>query len=160
FPTVADYRRNLAQTQCDVGKLLNELGRRSGPDGGEAHVRTALAIRQKLADDFPWVPMYRLELARTYLDLRVAASEAANLNGQGGGEEHYRKAAEIEQDLVNRLPEQREYRDALAMAHYNLGASMIENAARRIGPNSAEYHHREALAIRQKLADDFPAFPD
>ena len=63
FPTVADYRQELAGSHNSLGLLLQDQGKWAD---AETAYRDALKIQVQLTQDFPVVSPYRQELARSY----------------------------------------------------------------------------------------------
>jgi serine/threonine protein kinase len=117
-----------------------------------AGYREALAIHQKLADDFPAVAAYRQGLASSHNNLGTLL-EGENQPEQAA--EQYRKALAIRQKLADDFSTVPAYRQELAHSHNKLGTLL---AGQHQSGKAAE-HYRKALAIRQKLVDDFPAAP-
>ena len=63
---VPQLRRLLARSHNSLGLLLTHLGKR--PEAEEQY-RKALAIREKLAAEFPAVPQYQVDLGGSYCNL-------------------------------------------------------------------------------------------
>ena len=119
----------------------------------EGQYREALAIREKLAADFPAVTDYRKDLAGSHHNLGLL------LAGLGKGpeaEQQYRKALAIKEKLAAEFPVDPEYRNDLALSRNNLGVLLADLGK---GPE-AEGQFRKALAIEETLIADFPAVPD
>jgi tetratricopeptide (TPR) repeat protein len=128
---------------------LWEVGNR--PEA-EEQFRKALAIREKLAADFPAVPVYRLHLAGSHSNLGTLLREVGK---RPEAEEQFRKALAIQEKLAADFTAVPAYRFELAATHNNLG-NLLWNLGKR---PEAEEQHRKALAIREKLAANFPAVP-
>jgi tetratricopeptide (TPR) repeat protein len=147
---VPAYRRELALSHNNLGNLL------AGQNQGEkaaVQFGQALAIFQKLSDEFPAVPAYRRELALSHNNLGLLLADQNQLEKAA---EQYGKALAIRQKLADEYPAVPAYRQDLADGHYNLGLllagqNQLEKAAEQYG---------KALAIRQKLTDEFPAVPE
>ena len=72
------------------------------------------------------------------------------------GEDHYRKALALLQNLANHFPGVPAIRQNLVRTHDNLGFLLAN-----LGKGSeAEDQHRKAQSIRQKLAAEFPHLPE
>src|SRR5262249_25868974 len=82
-PAVPSFRGGLGQNHANLGLLLFQIGR---PSEAEDECRTALAIQQKLADDYPAETLFRRQLALTLNTLgdvvrsRGPAAEARHLH--------------------------------------------------------------------------------
>jgi tetratricopeptide (TPR) repeat protein len=130
--------------------LLGRLGRR---DEAEAAFRTALAVHEKLAADFPTEPEYRKLLAATRTNL------GALLTHQGKRDEAetaFRAVPAIYEQLAADFPTVPQYRRNLAAAYERLG-SLLAAVGKR---DEAEAANRAALDILEQLADDFPTAPE
>jgi serine/threonine-protein kinase len=149
YPTVPEYRRELARYHRYQGILLMELG--VLPEA-EAAFHQALALQEQLAADYPGVPEYRKELARCHHGLgQVLSDEGRRSEAQA----QYREAIALQTQLVAEYPTEPECRDALAISHHNLG-----NLLKGFGKwTEAEAAHRQALALRKQLAADCPTVP-
>ena len=130
--------------------MLAGLGK--GPEAEQSH-RQALAIGESLAAEFPAVPEYRQELAKSHNGLGLLL---AHLGKGPEAEKTHRQALAIGEKLAAEFPAVPEYRHELAQSHNYLGVLLTIVGK----PVEAEQHHRQALAIREKLAADFPAVPE
>jgi len=136
-----------AEGQFHVAYLRHKLGLGEEVAAG---YREALAIEQKLVDDFPAVPEYRQELAASHYNLGLLL---ADQNQPEQAAQQHRKVLAIQQKLADEFPAVPVYRQELASSHNNLGVLL---AGQNQKEQAAE-QYRKALAIRHKLADDFPA---
>jgi serine/threonine-protein kinase len=159
FPNIPEYRKDLAQSRCYLARLLFHLSRHTGPDGAEANYRTALAIQEKLAKDFPDTADYRNDLAKTYGNLSVLLTAMGRPSGPDSAESSCRAGLEIFQQLAADFPQDPEYRKDLAASHNNLG-NLLNTVARLSGPDGAEAHARASLDVYEKLVADYPNVPD
>jgi tetratricopeptide (TPR) repeat protein len=66
FPSVPDYRFDLAMSHYNLGILLSASRR---PTDAEAAYRAAIALSKELVADFPTVLIYRRQLAKSYRGL-------------------------------------------------------------------------------------------
>jgi tetratricopeptide (TPR) repeat protein len=80
-----------------------------------------LAIREKLAANFPMVPNYRQALAGSYNNLAVALEK---LNQSDKAEAAYRQAIIVLEKLASDFPKVLAYAAELAGSYYNLGDLM------------------------------------
>jgi len=79
FPAVPEYRRELARTYNNLGKLF--VAQQNFAEAAKAYGQ-AVALRQKLVDERPGVPSYRGELAVSQLGMRnLQWSWASALDG-------------------------------------------------------------------------------
>jgi tetratricopeptide (TPR) repeat protein/tRNA A-37 threonylcarbamoyl transferase component Bud32 len=133
-----------------VGFLWYKLGRRE--EAGAEYER-ALAIRKKLADEFPAVPDYRRDLSRSHNNLGLALSE---LGRRVEAENHYLQALGLQEKLAAEFPTVPDYGARSAMSHHNL-ALLLEGVGRS---SEAEKEYRQALALQEKLAAFFRTVPN
>jgi tetratricopeptide (TPR) repeat protein len=112
----------------------------------------AIILYERLAADFPAVPLYRQDLAKTYNNLGVLL---LHLGKRPEAMEACRQALALRKKLAADFPDAPEYRDELARSHNNLGKLLTKLGN---GPE-AETAYREALTIAEKLDADFPAVP-
>jgi serine/threonine protein kinase len=155
FPAVPEYRFQLASSHDGLGHLfsglrLSDFGKRAE---AETAFRQALAILEKLAADFPAVPVYRSNVAVSHCNL---GDLLRDLGKRDEAEAAYRQALAIQEKVVADFPAERRYRLSLAYHHASLGI-LLEGVGK---PGEAEVAYRQALAIREKLVADFPAILD
>jgi len=149
FPSVPEYRRELAATHNSLGNLLAHSGRWKD---AEAEYGAALALKKQLAAEFPDVPEHRQSLARSHICLgglliaTVRPKEA---------ERELRAALALQNQLAASFPTVPEYRRDLALSHYNLGILLARTGL----PKEAEAEYRSALAVEEQLAADFSTVP-
>ena len=101
----------------------------------EAEYRKAIALRQKLADDYPAVTEFRSDLARSHNNLGVLLNETGR---QSEAEAEYRKAIALHQKLADDNPAVTEFR--LRLGNTALQPRLCCDcwaSRRRRGPNSA-----------------------
>jgi serine/threonine protein kinase/tetratricopeptide (TPR) repeat protein len=130
-----------------VASLWDKLGRRNE---ARPEYEQAVAVFEKLADDFPAVPGYRRELAGSHNNLGILLD---HLGKRAEAEEQYGKGLAILQKLAADFPADPVYRSNLAASHNNLGV-LLKDLGK---PMEAEEQSRKGLAIQHKLAADFPA---
>jgi serine/threonine-protein kinase len=129
-----------------VAFLRHKLGQTEEALGG---YRDALAIQQKLADDFPAEPTYRKILALTHNNLGILLAEKKQHEKAA---EHYHKALVLQKKLTGEFPDAHDYRQDLAATHGNL--AMLLKGQNQWDKSALQY--QEALALVQKLAADHP----
>src|SRR5262249_26815589 len=100
-----------------LGALLSDLDKR---EQAEAAYRQALTLREKLVADFPAVPQYRLELARSHNNLGYLL---AGLGKRAESEAAYRQALAILEKLAADFPAVPQYRQDVAV--WNEYASVL-----------------------------------
>jgi serine/threonine-protein kinase len=76
FPNMPDYRQELALTYNNLGNLLKDIGRTTGPDSAESAYRAALSLREKLASAYPKITDYGIALGGTYGNLGYLMNDA------------------------------------------------------------------------------------
>ena len=142
-PADANYRRELAQTRANLGKLLCDQGRVTE---GEAEERRGLALRAALVADFPDHAGYRDDLAASHLNLGTTLARG-----------HRLAEAEVELRTARTLfAGASDGRAGLAKAHNSLGV-VLSGTGR---PAEAEAEYRLSIDARRKLAAEFPGVPD
>jgi eukaryotic-like serine/threonine-protein kinase len=143
-------RARTAAAAFRVGLIEHRLGRRAE---AAAAYRLAIDGNTNLAAEFPAVPLYRQELARSGINL---GSMLANLGKRSEAAEQYRKALDIQENLAAEFPAVPEHRRRLAQSHYVLGLLLAGLGKRPEG----EEQYRKALTIQEKLDVEFPAVPE
>lgn len=159
-PNVADYRRLQANSHLNLGIRLIGMGQR--PEA-EEHYNRALAVAEGLVKDFPKKSFYRMNLALTHQSMATLQGQVANRKME---EHHCRQALEINETLTTDFPAVPEFWDTLADSHASLAVVLAGSAnsdgIRTADLNSqaeAEKHYRKSLAIRERLAGDYPKRP-
>jgi tetratricopeptide (TPR) repeat protein len=115
FPTVPEYRQELARCHINRGILLRQLGQWPAT---EVAYRQALALQETLTAEFPTVPAYRQELARSHNSLCLPL---ANLGKWPEAEAECRQALALYEQLAADCPTVPEYRQELAASSTNFG---------------------------------------
>jgi tetratricopeptide (TPR) repeat protein len=138
-----------ARAAYRVGMIEYRLGRKA-----EAMAAFQLARDgyERLAADLPAVPEYRLELARSHINLGNLLSDQGK---PPEAEQQNRQALALSAKLAADFPDVPEYRRVLAYSHNDL-AIVLAGLGKR---SEAEQQVRQALALQEKLAADFPAVP-
>jgi serine/threonine protein kinase/tetratricopeptide (TPR) repeat protein len=153
-PNVSTHREFLARAAGELGLLLKDLGRQ---DEADTMFRRAITLREKLIQEQPKALALRQGLAQTWINrgalfhARHQADDAAKafqkalelLNADAAAERSGEPA------LSTRIQQTR------AQALNNLG--ILYHQQHR--PVDAEQAYRDALAVKQKLADTFPSVP-
>jgi serine/threonine protein kinase len=118
FPTVPDYRSELAHSQNGLGNLLQEMGRWSE---AEIHYNKTLALRAPLAAEIPSVPQYRNELAYTHNGLGLLFR---HMDRWAEAETQHNKALALREQLAVEFPNDARYQRDAAGSLHNLGQLM------------------------------------
>jgi serine/threonine-protein kinase len=167
FPTVPEYRQDVAASHYNLGILLHDRGKRAEAEAAyhdalkgrerlaEAEIafRDALKGRERLATDFPAVPQYRQDVARSYYNLGILLRD---LGKPKEAEAAYHDALNIQAQLSAEFPEVPRYRQELAASRNSLGDLLRDRGKR----SEAETAYRDALKIQAQLAADSPTVPD
>ena len=119
----------------------------------EAGYLESIALREKLATEFPFVPAHRHQLGMSHLNLGLVFDR---LGKQTEALRHTEQAWELCAKLVAEFPNVRDYRAELASCHLNLG-NLLNDRGKRV---EAQAHHEQALAITAKLVVEFPTVPE
>ncbi len=139
-------RKRTAVSAYRVGLIEYRLGRK---EESVAAFRLARDGFVTLVADFPTVPHYRADLARSHGNLGVLFH---GLRKWMEAEQECRQALAIQAKLAADFPAVPHYRADLAHSHSNLG--VVLNALGKW--SKVEPECRQALAIQAKLVADFP----
>jgi serine/threonine protein kinase len=155
FPAEPDYRRDesrslFGQAEALGGPSRSNIGR---PADAEAAYRAALAVGQQLVNDFPSIPDYRSDLAKSHNRLASLLGSILWKHVEAVAEVHV--ALKEQQRLVDEHPNVLDYRHELARSHNHLGSFLRYQG--KEAESVAEY--RIALKQQQRLADECPNVP-
>ncbi len=150
----SEYLESLARIQGNLGLLMRESGR--APEG-EPLLREAVAAREKLLEQTPDAMALRGQLSTSWNNLGIIL-DAQRKSGEA--EEAFEKAlgvldAQAVKEIADSSPMHFRIQRLQAQAWNNLGMTRKE-ASRFAG---AEAAYREALRIKERLADTFPSVP-
>ncbi len=120
----------------------------------EDEFRLILPIKRRLAAEFPDAPDLGSSLSESLCNLGNVLNEQ---NEKVEAERAYREAIEIHRRLVARVPQRPSLRKDLAYRLVNLAVCLADHPSRR---DEAIALCREAIALEEKLAADFPESPD
>jgi tetratricopeptide (TPR) repeat protein len=148
FPAMPIYKRALAQSHFNRGRLLED----TGSAGAEGAFRQARDLFEELAGKYPDEPDYTRELASSLNSLGRARMRADSADA----ERTLRRALKLWETLVEKYPGVPDYRKHLAVCCSNLSL-LLERNPRRV----AEAHDftMRAFGLFEKLADDHPGVP-
>jgi serine/threonine protein kinase/tetratricopeptide (TPR) repeat protein len=147
FPSIREYRENLAACHSNLGLLLHESAKW---DRAETEYRAAFALVKELSGGAPKDPRCRQQLAKIHNNL---GNLLHDLGKQDRAEKEYRTALAIREQLVKQFPGAPDYRLELAGVHNNLG-NLQANLGKRA---QAVAEYRLAIDLQEKLAAEFPA---
>jgi eukaryotic-like serine/threonine-protein kinase len=142
-------RARTADAAFRVGRIEERLGQK---EQAIAAYQLARDGYQKLAADFPAVPVHRVGQAMSHINL---GNLLKVLGKHAEEEEQYRQALAIFEKLVADFPTVTDYRLGQAQAHNNLG-TLLAGLGKQV---EAGEQYRQGLAIFEKLAADFPTVP-
>ncbi len=118
----------------------------------QAEYRAAMAINQKLIDEYPTNGNYRDNQARYHNNL---ARDLASMGRSKEAEAEYRAALTLWRALAEEYPAVTGWQNNLGFLRNNLG-----DLLRKMGrSNEAEAEFRAAQAVLRKLADEHPDNP-
>ncbi|MEX2308095.1 MAG: protein kinase [Pirellulales bacterium] len=149
FPSIPQYRNQLANVYYWRMKGPPRGRPETYPKEAEQYLRRALALQQKLADDFPAVADYRYDLLRSYKTLGWVLSRASR---REEAETALRQAAAIADRLVADSPSVHYYQGTLAQTYSFLGQILIESGRLREGEDA----YRQSISLLESLVADFP----
>jgi tetratricopeptide (TPR) repeat protein len=141
---VPDYRHHLARVHRSLAIRL------ANADHKLKEFHEAQAIWQQLAQDFPRVPKYRIELSRTYINLGEMFRRASRFLD---AEQAFQQGMDIGTKLANDFPEVPAYHEQLAHG-YILWAGLLAQCDKT---SEGEQHLRKAVGIFEQLVEKFPA---
>jgi tetratricopeptide (TPR) repeat protein len=148
FPTIPQYRQELASVTRNLGKALaNGQSAQALSD-----LKEALRIRKQLVEDSPGFPEYRMELA-------VLAQEVAYLvaaRDPAAAETIAREAVSALSELALREPPIPSYVHAVGRAHYELAQLLMipkKCDQARSAIEQSIFYHRRALELSPENVD-------
>jgi tetratricopeptide (TPR) repeat protein len=109
----------LATSHNNRGALLASLGRR---DEAEKEYRAALALWEKLAEQFPALPDYRRGLAKSHNNL---AKLLADLSRRDEAEKAYRAALTLREKLAEQFPAVPDYTVEMGLGYSDFGNLLL-----------------------------------
>jgi serine/threonine-protein kinase len=142
-----EARKGVANAHLRAGNIRRRLGQNAE---AEAAYRRAQELYAALANDFPAVALYRLELAVTQANLGVLLKDTGRAPQ---AEAAYRDALAVLKALAADFPAVPGYRLELARTHKHLGWLLAITGRAQ----EAEAGYQDALAVCQRLTADFPA---
>ena len=152
FPSIPEYRRDLAGNQNWLGDLLRKQATRF-QEAEKAH-RQALTLYRELADEFPGVPNYRVNVGNTHTLIGTLLQSTQPQEA----EKAFHEAIAVLGKMVDEVPNDPVCALALIQSYINLGALLFQDAGR---PQEAEEAWRKALALYESAAARFPTLaPD
>jgi tetratricopeptide (TPR) repeat protein len=143
----AGVRLETALASRRVAEIQHRLGQ---PDLAEDAFRHAADRLQALVDEFPAVPLYRVELATTLHKLGVLLGDTGRYHDE---ERLQLRALALDQHLAAEEPGNPNYRRELGRAHWHV-AQVLLSLRRR---PEAVPAYRAALAIQDALVSEAPA---
>jgi tetratricopeptide (TPR) repeat protein len=148
-----EYRATLAQATSSLGDLFRELGR----SDAEAKLRLAIKLRKRLLEEQPEALEIREQLAQSLVNLGALCYGNRRADDAGAAFEEVLELLKAEP--VQKLPvtsgQSLRFQQVRGRALNNLG--IIHRQAGRL--LEAENAAREALAIKEALAETFPSVP-
>jgi serine/threonine protein kinase len=150
FPTLPEYRQELALSHNSLGALLGSTDRLTEAESAFAD---ALAILKQLADQFPDRPEFHRALAGVHNNVGGLLHATGRLTE---AEAAHAEALAIRRRLVADFPKQPEFLRPLAMSHSNFG--WIFQDTKR--PEKAEAAYRDAVAVQKQVVAHFPNRPE
>jgi hypothetical protein len=150
MPTEAEYVSRLAWSQYYLGEQLGNAGRLA--EAVSAHL-VARDLRQKLVEQYPGDPDYRVQLAFSCQNLGWLYQRWQH--GKDA-ETAYRQARDLRRRLGEQYPNEPTYRSQLAVTCSNLGSFFLQGGR----PKEAEEECRKSVALFEKLIAENYREPD
>ena len=141
-PTQPMFRQELALCYHHFCEALGN----SVPAEVEGYYRRAVALQGRLVADFPDVPEYRADLARTDIDLGAWLWDHKQAEK---GEPMVRQGLRLLEQVADQQPDQPEHRYSVAAGYIQLGLRLSADADRVVA-------YRKALALFEPLATAYP----
>ncbi len=141
-PTSPAFRQELALCYYHFASQLGALA----PAEVEVNYRQAASLQDRLAADFPDVPEYRADLARTEINLGAWLSDHHQAEK---GTPMMRQGLRRLEQVTGQQPDQPEHRFALAAGYIQLGLRVSADTDRVAA-------YRRALALFQPLVTAYP----
>jgi len=104
----------LLERQSEVWHRLGDLDYRTDPRTANAAYRKAIAIRERLAEEHPAEPRFRMALSRSFNGVALTTSVDAQLDA-------YRRSLELRLKLAEEIPEDPDLLHGLSESLLNLG---------------------------------------
>jgi tetratricopeptide (TPR) repeat protein len=150
----AEYHEAVARLQGNFGQMLRDSGRLPEAEG---MARQSVTTREKLLGQLPSSLALRGQLSTSWNNLGIVLR---GLRRTDEAEHAFKTSLEVlNPETVNQVagnsPEPSNFPHLRAQAWNNLGT--MHNGANHLA--EAEQAFREALAIKEKLADTFPSIP-
>jgi eukaryotic-like serine/threonine-protein kinase len=147
---------NLLEHKSEVWHRLGDLDYQTDQRTANAAYRQAIAIRQRLADEHPTEPRFRMALSRSFNGLAISDRGPAQLDA-------YRRSLELRLKLAGEIPEDADLLHGLSESFLNLGIVLRQNGHQaeslELARRSIEYG-RAGLARRphdREFATDLAA---
>jgi serine/threonine protein kinase len=150
FPSVPEYRADLAAALHKLGVLLGDTGRSAEEE--QVH-RRALALEQQLLTEFPDTIAYGRDVGRGQWFL---GQVLLALDRPDEAEKQLRSALATQSNLVDKAPTNPEYRHELAQTNLRLGLTL--RALNRFDESGESL--MQASEILEVLVSDYPTRPD
>src|SRR5262249_33071314 len=141
------YREELAVARRNLALALRSLDKT--PEAEECY-RQAIAVREKLATDFPAEARHRIDLANAHKDLGDFLKDDTDRPQEAV--ESLRQAVRRQERLLTDQPGEPDRREDLASSLNNLGIALRKAGQVR----EAEAAYRQSLGHWEKLAADKP----
>jgi serine/threonine protein kinase len=149
--TDPDTRRQVALAWFRVGQLRRTLNQHD--EAADAY-RRAIALQQRLRDEFPAEPRYRQDLANSFNWLGELLRESGRPPEEA--EQNYRTALELQEQLAGDHPDKPGFRRELARSHSNLG--LVEMDTER--PAEARRDYDRAVDLLEAVVQEVPTNDD
>jgi tetratricopeptide (TPR) repeat protein len=147
FPTVAAYRKGLADSHFSFGWVLTNSDR--GWTEAERAFRATIPLRQQLVAEFPTDPSHRFNLAFSHARLGLVLE---HMNRLREAEQAFRTCLELRTQLVADFPNELFYQLQVAGAGIDL-VNVLLNTGRE---KEAEETVRRAVSVYQRVAAEHP----
>jgi serine/threonine protein kinase len=144
FPTVQEYRNELARCNFDVAHVLSELRK---PADAEAAFRRSVDLFQTIVALFPNEPTYQSELAFAYNDLGVLLRDNKKLND---AEKAFREAVALGEKVRTEVPNNLLYQINLAASYGNLANTVRDQG----DPKAALEWYGKTTALLKPITAD------
>jgi serine/threonine protein kinase len=146
FPSVQEFRQELARCRYQQAKLLRHTG---SPQHAEERYHQALDLQDRLVKDDANNPDYHNDRAASRDGLASLLKETGR---PADAEQTYRQAVEEVASLVRDYPGRPAYAKSLTREYNNLANLLVQGA--RLG--EAEQLFRQAIEVGERVVGQFP----
>ena len=122
---------NLLERKSEVWHRLGDLDYLTDQRTANTAYRQAIAIRQRLADEHPTEPRFRMALSRSFNGLAITSHDRQQLDA-------YRRSLELRLKLAGEIPEDADLLHGLSESFLNLGILLRQTGHQAESPRAVQ----------------------